>query len=44
MPIELTGPVQTVVFGKADQTTGSWDTEIVSMDLRGAVPLPMARR
>jgi hypothetical protein len=35
--VELTGPVQTVVRGKGGATTGSWDTEIVSMSLSGDV-------
>ena len=34
-PIVLTGPVTTVVRGKGGATTGSWDTEIVSMSLSG---------
>ena len=38
IPLDLKGPVQTVVLGKKGQTTGSWDTEILSMDLRGQVP------
>jgi len=37
MPVVLTGPVQTVVKGKGGATTGSWDTEIVSMSLSGDV-------
>jgi hypothetical protein len=36
-PIVLTGPVTTVVRGKGGATTGSWDTEILSMDLSGNV-------
>ena len=38
MPIALTGPVQTVVSDKVGQTTGVFDTEIVSMSLKGEVP------
>ncbi len=40
VPVELSGPVQTIVLGKAGQTTGSWDTEMISMSLTGDVPLP----
>ena len=40
IPVELTGPVQTVVSNKGDQTTGSWDAEIVSMTLSGDMELP----
>ncbi|MBW2417960.1 MAG: hypothetical protein JRH19_05410 [Deltaproteobacteria bacterium] len=36
-PVVLTGPVKTVVRGKGGATTGSWDTEILSMDLSGDV-------
>ena len=36
-PIELTGPVQTVVLGKVGQTTGTFATEILSMSLSGNV-------
>jgi hypothetical protein len=36
-PVVLTGPVKTVVRGKGGATTGSWDTEIVSMSLSGDV-------
>jgi hypothetical protein len=35
--VVLTGPVTTVVRGKGEATTGSWDTEIVSMSLSGDV-------
>ena len=38
--VELTGPVQTVVHGKAGNTTGTFATEILSMDLSGDMPLP----
>lgn len=37
-PVELKGSTKTVVRGKDGNTTGSWDTEIVSMDLRGSIP------
>ena len=37
MPIVLTGPVQVQVFGKAGQTTGTFDTEIIAMSLSGSV-------
>jgi hypothetical protein len=36
-PVTLTGPVTTVVRGKGGATTGSWDTEILSMSLSGDV-------
>jgi hypothetical protein len=35
--VELTGPVKTIVRGKGGATTGSWDTEIISMSLSGDV-------
>jgi hypothetical protein len=35
--VVLTGPVKTIVRGKGGATTGSWDTEILSMDLSGDV-------
>lgn len=42
--VELTGPVQIRSFGKANQTTGTFDTEIVSLDLTGTIPgLPPVR-
>jgi len=34
-PVVLTGPVTVVVRGKGGATTGSWDTEILSMSLSG---------
>ncbi|MBC8425494.1 hypothetical protein H8E07_15350 [bacterium] len=37
IPIELTGPVETVVFGRTGNTTGTFDTEIVSMSLTGNI-------
>lgn len=37
LPVELTGPVTTVVSGKTGNTTGTFDTEIVSMSLTGDV-------
>jgi hypothetical protein len=36
-PVTLTGPVTTVARAKGGATTGSWDTEIVSMSLSGDV-------
>jgi hypothetical protein len=39
-PVELTGPVETIALDKADQTTGTFSTEIVSMNLSGDVALP----
>ena len=35
--VELSGPVQAVVYGKGPDTTGTWQTEILSMDLSGDV-------
>jgi len=41
VPINLSGPVQTIVFGKGSgQTTGSWDTEMISMSLSGQLTTP----
>ncbi len=40
IPLVLSGPVQTAVRGKVGQTTGTWDTEMVSMSLTGDVLLP----
>jgi hypothetical protein len=40
IPIELTGPVETRVQNKADQTTGDFQAEIVSMTLSGDITLP----
>jgi len=37
MPVTLSGLVTTVVRGKAGATTGSWDTEMVSMSLSGSI-------
>jgi len=37
VPVELTGPVQTRVFGKAGQATGEFLAEIVSMELSGDI-------
>jgi hypothetical protein len=36
-PVVLTGPVSTVARSKGGATTGSWDTEIISMSLTGDV-------
>jgi hypothetical protein len=36
-PILLTGPVETMVFNKIDNTTGTFDTEMISMTLTGDV-------
>jgi hypothetical protein len=38
VPVEWTGPAETRVLGKAGQTTGSFQAEIVSMSLSGEVP------
>jgi len=38
VPVKLTGPVQTIVREKADQTTGEFQAEIVSMELAGEIP------
>ena len=35
MPVTLTGPVTIVTFGKTGNTTGTFQTEILSMDLSG---------
>jgi hypothetical protein len=35
MPLTLTGPVQTEVFGKTGNVTGTFNTEMLSMDLSG---------
>jgi hypothetical protein len=37
VPVTLTGPVDVIVFGKIAHTTGTFDTEIVSMSLSGDV-------
>lgn len=37
VPVELTGPVETVVFGKTGNTTGTFDTEIVALSLTGDI-------
>jgi hypothetical protein len=36
-PVVFSGPVTTVARGKGGSTTGSWDTEILSMNLTGDV-------
>ena len=36
--MELAGPVQTIAFGKAGTTVGSFVTEIISMNLLGEMP------
>ncbi len=41
IPLVLTGPVQTIVRGKVGQTTGTWETEMLSMSLTGAAVLPL---
>ena len=38
-PITLTGPTTVRTFGKTGNTTGTFDTEIVSMSLTGNTPL-----
>ena len=37
LPFLLTGPVQVEAFGKAGQTTGTFNTQMLSMDMTGAV-------
>lgn len=37
VPIAFTGPLTARVFGKAGQTTGTWDAEIVSADTSGSL-------
>lgn len=39
LPFLGMGPVQTIVFGKAGNVTGSFDTEMLSMSLSGTTPL-----
>ncbi len=36
---ELTGPIELIVKDKGSNTTGSWDTEMVSMSLTGSLPI-----
>jgi len=36
--LELEGPVQVLTLGKGISDTGTFDTEMISMDLRGVVP------
>jgi hypothetical protein len=38
IPIEMEGPVSTIVFGKVGNTTGTFDTEMLSMSLTGTTP------
>ncbi len=38
--VVLEGPIEMIVLGQAGQSTGTWDTEILSMDLSGTVPVP----
>jgi hypothetical protein len=40
VPVDLRGPVQTIVFGKAGDSTGEWQTEMISMSLSGDATLP----
>ena len=40
VPVYLEGPVTTIAFGKAGNTTGTFDTEIVAMDLSGEIGIP----
>ena len=37
VPVTLTGPVSTIVLGKTGTTTGTWDTEMLSMSLSGDI-------
>jgi hypothetical protein len=39
VPITLMGPVTTIVFGKIGNTTGTFQTEMLSMNLSGPTPL-----
>jgi hypothetical protein len=39
IPINLAGPVQTIVFGKIGNVTGTFETEMLSMDLTGSTPM-----
>ena len=36
-PVSLSGPVKVITRGKGGQATGSWDTEMLSMELTGTV-------
>lgn len=38
-PITANGPTQTIVLGKIGNTTGTFDTEMLSMSLSGVTPL-----
>ena len=38
-PVSASGPVQTIVFGKTGNVTGSFDTEMLQMNLSGNTPL-----
>ncbi len=40
IPVEFLGPVVTRVSGKAGQTTGTFDTEMLSMSLSGQIQTP----
>jgi hypothetical protein len=39
VPVLMTGPVSTLVLGKAGHVTGTFDTEMLSMSLTGMTPL-----
>jgi hypothetical protein len=39
VPVELHGPVRVQVFGKAGNTTGTFDTEMLAMELTGFTPI-----
>ena len=38
LPVDLMGPVATMVFGKTGNTTGTFETEMLSMSLSGMTP------
>jgi hypothetical protein len=38
VPITAQGPVRTIVFGKIGNTTGTFDTEMLAMNLTGVTP------
>ena len=38
-PVSASGPVQTIVFGKIGNVTGTFDTEMLQMNLSGNTPL-----
>jgi hypothetical protein len=41
IPLMLSGPVETIVFNKVGNTTGTFQTEMLSLSLTGSVPVPL---